>query len=150
MKNMLKNTLIKTTGERIALPDGELSLDQMYKAIGCDTVEFVRLSNYAHLWCDENGLAVENPVMNLKATILYRDAVRSNEVGIVGNAIFSYETVRECPGCENEFDADYDTVTGAVSRYGHGLICSACGVREAFEGDFIAAQTDHIPTKGEI
>ena len=25
----------------------------------------------------------------------------------------------------------------ALSRYGHGDICSSCGVREAFEGDFL-------------
>lgn len=28
----------------------------------------------------------------------------------------------------------------ALSQYGHGDICSPCGMREAFEGDFIGTQ----------
>lgn len=30
----------------------------------------------------------------------------------------------------------------ALSRYGHGKICSDCGVREAFDGDIIKAAND--------
>ncbi len=33
----------------------------------------------------------------------------------------------------------------ARSRFGHGDLCSECGSREAFEGDFIANRiTDHL------
>ena len=33
----------------------------------------------------------------------------------------------------------------ARSRYGHGHLCSECGLREAFEGDFISTRlADHL------
>ena len=44
------------------------------------------------------------------------------------------ETSR-CPGCDGRF-ADINSFP-ARSRYGHGDLCSDCGKREAFEGDFI-------------
>ena len=44
------------------------------------------------------------------------------------------ETSR-CPGCDCRF-ADINSFP-AWSRYGHGDMCSDCGRREAFEGDFI-------------
>lgn len=97
----MKNTLIKVSGELVKLPDGELSLEQMYAAIGCDTVEHVGIGEGASLWCDENGLAVAMPVLNRKATMLYRSAYEDRlgaadlaELAIVGNAIFSYSKAR--------------------------------------------------------
>lgn len=89
---MQKNTLIKVSGELEALPDGELSLEQMYAAIGCDVVELVRVGEGADLWCDEEGLLKPHPKLNYKATMLYRSAypdVPAEELGIVGNAILS-------------------------------------------------------------
>ena len=40
-----------------------------------------------------------------------------------------------CKGCHNNLDQD--EVRNALSRYKHGYICSQCGTREAFHGDFI-------------
>ncbi len=110
---MLKNTLIKTSGELETLPDGELTLNQMYKAIGCDTVEHVGLPNgresgfgptESSLWCDENGWSVIKPVFNAKATAMYRSAYSNNlysaddvaQLAIVGNAIHSYHVCDHC------------------------------------------------------
>lgn len=33
----------------------------------------------------------------------------------------------------------------ALSRYGHGRICSECGVREALKGDFIKQIDPMLP-----
>ena len=41
-------------------------------------------------------------------------------------------TVRKLYKCGHKHEAH-----PALSRFGHGDICSACGTREAFEGDFI-------------
>lgn len=38
-----------------------------------------------------------------------------------------------CKGCGEELTS----IATALSRYGHGEICSECGVREAMHGDFI-------------
>lgn len=95
---MIKNTLIKnnnTDSTLSALPDGYLSLEQMYAAIGCNTVELVRLDDTRVLWCDENGLSVSNPKLNIPATQMYRAAyphVPPQELGIVGYAILSVAT----------------------------------------------------------
>ena len=40
-----------------------------------------------------------------------------------------------CPGCEKLL-REIGTFP-AQSRYGHGDLCSECGLREAIEGDFI-------------
>ncbi len=45
-----------------------------------------------------------------------------------------------CKGCGGTADAkelNKDIAMNSLSRYGHGYICSECGMREAFEGDFI-------------
>jgi hypothetical protein len=41
-----------------------------------------------------------------------------------------------CPGCGKLFFEMFSFP--AKSRYGHGDLCSECGRREAFEGNFIA------------
>jgi hypothetical protein len=41
-----------------------------------------------------------------------------------------------CPGCDKLLFEMFSFP--AKSRYGHGDLCSECGRREAFEGDFIA------------
>lgn len=84
-----KNTLIKTNGELVELPDGELTLQQMYDYIDCGTVELVQLQEGVDLWCDEEGLLKSGFQVNHKATMLYRDAYKTDEVGVVGNAIYS-------------------------------------------------------------
>lgn len=38
-----------------------------------------------------------------------------------------------CPGCGE----DLTSIEPALSRFGHGDICSDCGVNEAFSGNFI-------------
>lgn len=95
---MQTNTLIKTDGTTAALPPGPLSLEQMYAAIDCDTVERVQLSDTSELWCDENGLAVNNPRQNKICTALYKAAYPKeklmfpedwDDLQIVGNAILS-------------------------------------------------------------
>lgn len=42
-----------------------------------------------------------------------------------------------CPGCKIKIKGPIDT---ALSRYGHGNLCSKCGTREAVEGDFIGKE----------
>jgi len=42
-----------------------------------------------------------------------------------------------CPGCSGIIQEN--DPHNALSRYGHGDICSNCGRREAFDGDFIKA-----------
>ena len=44
------------------------------------------------------------------------------------------ETSR-CPGCDGRLSDIFSFP--ARSRYGHGDLCSDCGGREAFEGDYI-------------
>ena len=48
------------------------------------------------------------------------------------------QAVLICKGCLSSLDPDQ--VRNALSRYDHGYICSDCGVKEAFEGDFISKQ----------
>ena len=89
-----KNTLIRTDGSREELPNGELTLAEMYAAIGCDMVERVVLDDKRVLWCDEEGLMKANPRPNSEASAMYRAAyphVPPQELGIVGNAILSEE-----------------------------------------------------------
>lgn len=89
-----KNTLLRVDGTKKELPDGELTLAQMYEAIDCDTVELVRLGDTSELWCDENGISARKP-FNSTASALYRFAYRNQpeidpqELGIVGDAILS-------------------------------------------------------------
>lgn len=45
----------------------------------------------------------------------------------------------ECPGCLVDMGG-VATPAQALSRYQHGRLCSACGAREALEGDFIGAR----------
>lgn len=42
-----------------------------------------------------------------------------------------------CKGCGEPME----NIDHAISRYGHGEICSSCGVLEAFSGDFIEKYT---------
>lgn len=49
---------------------------------------------------------------------------------------YDAEEVHLCPGCGNLL-AD-NLAMNALSRYDHGYICTKCGQKEAFEGDFIA------------
>lgn len=42
-----------------------------------------------------------------------------------------------CPGCDKLLSQMFSFP--ALSRYAHGDLCSECGQREAFDGDFIGA-----------
>ncbi len=51
-----------------------------------------------------------------------------------------------CLGCLERFEER----NHAISRYGHGRICSPCVLKEALEGDFIYRQLQPEPdTIGE-
>lgn len=43
-----------------------------------------------------------------------------------------------CKGCNHS----YIEGTQSISRYGHGDICTSCGRREAFDGDFISKEKE--------
>lgn len=45
-----------------------------------------------------------------------------------------------CKGCGEPME----NISHAISRYGHGDICSECGRREAFFGDFIKQFSDPL------
>lgn len=47
------------------------------------------------------------------------------------------EKGEECPGCWVDMGGSGQPPQ-AISRFGNGRLCSACGTREALEGDFIA------------
>lgn len=50
------------------------------------------------------------------------------------------QAVRICKGCHESLNTDI--ARNALSRYGHGYICSDCGRVEAAKGDFIAHPHD--------
>jgi hypothetical protein len=43
--------------------------------------------------------------------------------------------IKVCKGCKGPLRPK--EAMNALSRYGHGYICSECGVREALQGNFI-------------
>jgi len=45
-----------------------------------------------------------------------------------------------CKGCWEELTS----IKTALSRYGHGDICSECGTQEAWSGDFITKYSDPL------
>lgn len=47
---------------------------------------------------------------------------------------------KKCTGCFKDTLKE-ENAMNALSRYGHGYICSDCGTREAMTGDFIKANT---------
>lgn len=52
-------------------------------------------------------------------------------------ALIKSEKGDECPGCNSRMG---EKTERALSRYGHGELCSECGTREAMEGDFIGSR----------
>lgn len=48
---------------------------------------------------------------------------------------------KRCRGCDGPLHPD--EVMNALSRYRDEYICSHCGTREAFEGDFIKKQEEN-------
>lgn len=61
------------------------TLQECYKAIGCEMIQVVRLKKNQILIVDEEGLLKGNPIVNTEATRLAREAGTAE--GIVGNAI---------------------------------------------------------------
>ena len=57
----------------------------------------------------------------------------------VDDLINDMAEMSRCPGCDKRL-ADMGTFP-ARSRFGHGDLCAECGLREAFENDFITART---------
>jgi hypothetical protein len=66
---------------------GEFTLDSLYKALDCETIEVINLKDNLILICDEEALFRTYPVVNTIATNMYRDAYNTNEVGIIGKCI---------------------------------------------------------------
>jgi hypothetical protein len=66
---------------------GEFSLDALYQALDCSTIEVVNLKDNLILICDEEALYKAYPVVNMIATNMYREAYNTNEVGIIGKCI---------------------------------------------------------------
>jgi hypothetical protein len=99
---LVKNVLLHTDGTVTPLEDGELPFATMYKLINCDTIEVVRLDDTRSLYCDENGLAVEFPLINLTASAFYRNAypdIPPEDLGIVGDVVYSYTISAHMPVC---------------------------------------------------
>ena len=66
---------------------GEFTLDALYQALDCETIEVVNLKDNLILICDEEALFRTYPVVNTIATNMYREAYNTNEVGIIGMCI---------------------------------------------------------------
>jgi hypothetical protein len=66
---------------------GEFTLDSLYQALDCETIEVVNLKDNLILICDEEALYKAYPVVNMIATNMYREAYDTNEVGIIGKCI---------------------------------------------------------------
>lgn len=66
---------------------GEFTLNGLYQALDCTTIEVVNLKDNLILICDEEALFRAYPVVNMIATNMYREAYGNNEVGIVGKCI---------------------------------------------------------------
>ena len=66
---------------------GEFTLNGLYQALDCTTIEVVNLKDNLILICDEEALFRAYPVVNMIATNMYREAYGTNEVGIVGKCI---------------------------------------------------------------
>ena len=66
---------------------GEFTLDALYQALDCSTIEVVNLKDNLILICDEEALYKAHPVVNMIATNMYREAYGTDEVGIIGGCI---------------------------------------------------------------
>ena len=66
---------------------GEFTLDALYQALDCSTIEVVNLKDNLILICDEEALYKAYPVVNTIATNMYQEAYGTNEVGIIGKSI---------------------------------------------------------------
>lgn len=66
---------------------GEFTLEALYEALDCQTVEVVNLKDDLIIICDEEALYQPYPIVNLIATKMYQDAYNSKEVGIIGKCI---------------------------------------------------------------
>ena len=82
--------------ERMAVTEDAPMLPVLYKAIGCDMVEIVRVSklpaNYV-LVVDEEGLLKEKPSLNVIGSYLY--GTYKHDQPIVGNAVIMKEVMTD-------------------------------------------------------
>ena len=77
---------IDTTGTVSVLECPEPSLEFLYKEIGCELVEYVNVGHPDEkiiMLVDESGWLKDDPIPNLKASLLYSDTTDS----IAGNAV---------------------------------------------------------------
>jgi hypothetical protein len=78
------------------------------------------------------GISMENVKSFLKTT--FADA-GAGYIQVTADP-WTDAPIESCKGCGGELNED--EALNALSRYDHGYICSKCGEREAFEGNFIA------------
>jgi hypothetical protein len=70
----------------------------MYSTIGCSCIEHVSLKKGVDMWIDEEGLLIDEPLLNHRATALYRAAYKDcvfpkpEELAIFGKAIITDNT----------------------------------------------------------
>lgn len=92
----MKALLLKTDGAvREVSPAGkEFTLNELCSLIECDWVEHIDLVKGVHLWCDEEGRLVDEPVQNDVATAYFNKAYPPGKylypggvTNIVGNAV---------------------------------------------------------------
>jgi len=82
-------TLITPDGnETIIAKDRKVTLQELYKHIGCDMVQAVPLGHGRTLWCDEEAkLKDELPAINPKATRMLAQAGGIPGDVVLGNVI---------------------------------------------------------------
>ena len=66
---------------------GEFTLDALYEALDCQTIEVVNLNDDLIIICDEEAMFQPYPILNLIASKMYQDAYNSKEIGIIGKCI---------------------------------------------------------------
>lgn len=52
------------------------TIEELYKLIGCDTVEHLSMDGNRSMWIDENGKFAAEPKHNLVAEMVLRDSLR--------------------------------------------------------------------------
>ena len=71
---------------------GEFTLDALYEALDCQTIQVVNLKDDLIIICDEEALYRTYPIVNLIPTKMYQDAYNSKEVGIIGKCIICHSS----------------------------------------------------------
>lgn len=98
----MKKAILAKPGERLELIDFVDDLQYFYKHIGCRCIDIVYVKDYL-LIVDDEGLLVDDPQVNIVASILYGHP-------ICGNALIVKEGYNEEgePTCEGLTDEDVE------------------------------------------